>query len=688
MAAKKDLLLLFDHPTEPVFMDKGGDGTVFQVPDSYVTHRYRNICKEVQGRVSGGVDKCVPVKEISVPDLSYPMSLGRTEQFSLFLESHRQKACHLIDIFMKMPTVDDLLSVGVYARDRVNPLMFNYALSVALLHRPDTRDLHLPSISECFPDRFIDSRTFRNMREECYVVQESDARKPSRLPVLYTASDLDVEHRLWYFREDLGVNLHHWHWHLVYPFEGDRSIVDKDRRGELFYYMHQQIIARYNAERMSNYMARVQPFNNLDEPIAEGYFPKMHSSASGRPYPPRSDGTRLRDVDRPDQARVGIDDMKRWRERIYEAIHQGYVVTEDNEKIDLDEVKGIDILGNMIEASDLTVNKTLYGSIHNKGHVLIAYSHDPLKKHLEDGGLMNQPETAMRDPIFYRWHAFIDNLFQEHKRLLPAYSEEELSFPDIQVHSVCVKSEGSQTNELTTFWQKSDVDMSRGLDFLPRGRVSGRFTHLQHHPFTYNINVENSSKTTLRGFVRIFLAPKFDDRNDAMVLEDQRLMMVEMDKFETKIPPGCTTISWSSTKSSVTIPFERTFRKLDGGENQDESSKERNDFCGCGWPHHMLVPKGRPEGLAFKLFVMVSNYDEDRVEENQESKCSCKNAASYCGLRDKLYPDRRSMGYPFDRRPRKGAQFLDDFLTPNMSTAEVTITHVKKVENPEKTNGF
>lgn len=48
--------------------------------------------------------------------------------------------------------------------------------------------------------------------------------------------------RLWYFREDMGVNLHHWHWHLVYPFEAsDERIVNKDRRGELFYYMHQQV---------------------------------------------------------------------------------------------------------------------------------------------------------------------------------------------------------------------------------------------------------------------------------------------------------------------------------------------------------------------------------------------------------------------------------------------------------------
>lgn len=67
---------------------------------------------------------------------------------------------------------------------------------------------------------------------------------PIEIPRDYTASDLDEEHRVAYWREDIGINLHHWHWHLVYPFETDIRIVNKDRRGELFYYMHHQIQAR------------------------------------------------------------------------------------------------------------------------------------------------------------------------------------------------------------------------------------------------------------------------------------------------------------------------------------------------------------------------------------------------------------------------------------------------------------
>lgn len=46
----------------------------------------------------------------------------------------------------------------------------------------------------------------------------------------------------------------------------------------------------------------------------------------------------------------------------------------------LDESTGTDILGDMIEASDWSKNKLLYGDIHNMGHTALAFIHDP------DGG--------------------------------------------------------------------------------------------------------------------------------------------------------------------------------------------------------------------------------------------------------------------------------------------------------------
>lgn len=65
---------------------------------------------------------------------------------------------------------DELLSLSVYIRDRVNPHMFTYALSVVLLHRSDTRNLKPPSHVEMFPNLYIDGTVFGKAKEESSVV--------------------------------------------------------------------------------------------------------------------------------------------------------------------------------------------------------------------------------------------------------------------------------------------------------------------------------------------------------------------------------------------------------------------------------------------------------------------------------------------------------------------------------------
>lgn len=355
---------------------------------------------------------------------------------------------------------------------------------------------------------------------------------PIEIPLDYTASNLEDEHRLAYFREDLGINLHHWHWHLVYPFEADRRVVDKNRRGELFYYMHQQIIARYNAERLSNNMKRVDRFIKWREPIREAYFPKLDSLVASRAWPARVANQELQNLNREvDQIKQDIDDLEIWRDRILDAIHTGNVQVENGQRLQLTENEGIDILGNMIESSILSPNRTYYGDLHNMGHVFISYIHDPDHRHLESFGVMGDSATAMRDPIFYRWHAYIDDIFQEHKATLPRYGTDRLNYPGITVSGVQLQAQGGSANTISTFWQQSDVDLSRGMDFQPRGSVFARFTHLNHEPFQYRINVENKANGNRRGTCRIFLAPKFDERGNPWLFRDQRVLFIELDRF-------------------------------------------------------------------------------------------------------------------------------------------------------------
>lgn len=144
--------------------------------------------------------------------------------------------------------------------------------------------------------------------------------------------------------------------------------------------------------------------------------------------------------------------------------------------------------------------------------------------------------------------------------------------------------------------------------------------------------------------------------------------------------PGSNRINRASTDSSVTIPFERTFRDVDTNRPGAGTREEGEfNFCGCGWPQHMLIPKGLPgAGLPCDLFVMVSNYNDDRID--QDLVGTCNDAATFCGVRDRLYPDRRSMGYPFDRLARSGVDRLQQFLTPNMATIQCSI-----VNDPNRT---
>lgn len=121
-----------------------------------------------------------------------------------------------------------------------------------------------------------------------------------------------------------------------------------------------------------------------------------------------------------------------------------------------------------------------------------------------------------------------------HKVTLTPYSAEQLTYPGVSVSAIQVQAEGGRPNILNTHWQQSDLNLAKGMDFVPRGDVFARFTHLQHVPFTISIQVNNDSGAQRLGMVRIFMGPKVDERGAGYNFRDQRLAMVELDKFVTQ----------------------------------------------------------------------------------------------------------------------------------------------------------
>lgn len=63
---------------------------------------------------------------------------------------------------------------------------------------------------------------------------------------------------------------------------------------------------------------------------------------------------------------------------------------------------------------------------------------------------MGDSATAMRDPVFYRWHALIDDIFQTFKSSLPRYTVEQVSYQNC--HFVFIERINSSERLLKIFF--------------------------------------------------------------------------------------------------------------------------------------------------------------------------------------------------------------------------------------------
>lgn len=244
-------------------------------------------------------------------------------------------------------------------------------------------------------------------------------------------------------------------------------------------------------------------------------------------------------------------------------------------------------------------------------------------------------------------------MFSKHKKNIPKYDpEKDFTFNGISVTSVELSMDKQPTkNILKTFWQKSRVAVTNAIFSTGdenRGDVYATYTHLQHWPFTYTIYVENSSNVQRFGTCRIFMCPVTDGRNNKFTFEEQRTLMIEMDRFKVALKPGIALIYRRSDESSVTIRYDKLFVNDHNRDVIDANNDIQNRYCGCGWPEHLLLPKGTINGARYYIFVMISNYDDDKIDQLDDFR-KCDDGASFCGLKDRKYPDKRSMGFPFDR---------------------------------------
>jgi len=588
----------------------------------------------------------------------------RGEIFNLFEEKDRNQMIELFEILHFAEEWDLFYKTAVYIRDRANEGQFYYAFSVAVLHRSE--GLVLPPPYEVFPHLFTTSDVIRQ------AYRAKMTQTPVVIPMNFTGTIRNPEQRVSYFGEDIGMNAHHAHWHADFPFwwNNEKYGVTKDRQGELFWYMHHQLTVRFDAERLSNGLREVEPLH-WDKPIVEGFVPKAIYK-SGQEFPSRPDNMNFQDLNS-----LTVNDMKQFETRIRKSIAAGFIWNTEGKLVTLNGTDGIDILGNIIEASANSVNPKYYGSLHNLAHVMLSRVTDPKGKFGLAPSVMEHFETATRDPAFFRLHKYMDNLFKEHKDLLQPYTHDELDFPGVRVEAIKVvgKSKASTPNHLITFFQDSLIDMTNALDSSTNVKdvdIQTKVRRLSHEPFEYVITANSNKDTT--AVARIFLASKNDWFGEKLSVDKFRWNTIELDKFTVHLTPGQNVIRRPSESSSVTIPDRHGLKDL--VKEVTQALEGKSEFLvdktvrHCGHPHGLLLPKGKPEGMKFKLFVILTDFEKDFDAQHVEGPDS---SISYCSVLNGKNPDHRPLGFPFDRKIPAWEQFKTD----NMKYVEVVIQNIQ-----------
>ncbi|KAK7080671.1 hypothetical protein SK128_004649 [Halocaridina rubra] len=554
--------------------------------------------------------------------------------FSLFNPRQREEALMLFDVLIHCTSWDCFVHNAAYWHEHINEGEFVYALYTAVIHSKVAEGVILPPLYEVTPHMFTNSEVIM----EAYAAKMKNT--PGKFNMAFTGTKKNHEQRVAYFGEDIGMNTHHVTWHMDFPFWWQDSYGHHlDRKGELFFWVHHQLTARFDSERLSNWLDTVGELH-WDETIVEGFAPHTMYKYGGE-FPPRPDNVHFEDVD----GVARVRDMLIMESRIRDAIAHGYITSKDGSHISIMNEEGIDKLGDIIESSMYSPNIQYYGQLHNLAHIMLGRQGDPHGKYNMTPGVMEHFETATRDPSFFRLHKYMDNIFKEHKDTLPPYTKEDLEFAGISVEEINVDG------ELRTYFEKYEFDLRNAVDSaegIEEVELKAIVPRLNHNDFSFIADVNNNNDAEKLATFRIYMCPHFDNNGQAYTFENGHWHCIEMDKFWKKLSPGNNHVIRKSSESSVTVPDVPHFQSLiDYADGKSEEIPEH--YSACGIPNRMLLPKGKENGMEFALILAVTDGEHDATHDHDEES-EHGGSHAQCGTHGEIYPDKRPMGFPLDRR--------------------------------------
>ncbi|XP_077293713.1 basic juvenile hormone-suppressible protein 2-like [Arctopsyche grandis] len=588
-------------------------------------------------------------KPYMVADYFNLKAVPKYKILSLSLPNHAKQVEALFRLFYYAEDFETFYKTACWARENVNEGIFVYAFTTAFFHRKDCRYLLLPPLYEIYPFAYVKSDVIMKVSR----IKEQGFVSDNKLAALYgvfvgDSDDYNItnsfvgvfgrnseEDILSYFTQDVNLNLYYYHYNVEFPsylVHEDYGINDA-ARGELFYYVHQQLLARYNLERFSNDYKNHAELDLIDL-LRMPYNPTMRYH-NGYILPMRPDNYDyhtyenvkfLSKFEQFEKAQCGMQNLS------------------------------LNALGNsyIYEDGPIMLKKSLGGSFYKSD----TFNYLP--------SVLERPETSVRDPIFFPICERYLKCFKKMKMLLPPYNN-ELSFHGVKVNKI-------EFTRLSTFMEPFDYDITNGVfmskDEIDKGKerfiFRARQERLNHNSFSSILEI--SSEIETNAAVRIFLGPKNTDQH--LNLNDRKNDFVEFDNFLYKLKVGKNFVVRNDPEFARIAQKDTSTREvkkmLAEAMNGNEEFLVNESKAKNGWPYNLLLPKGKKEGLGFEVYVIVTEF-----KSNVKSLPDNFNFQNSVGITNSiLLWDDKPFGFPFDREINETA-----FLRPNIMPCDIKIYH-------------
>lgn len=587
--------------------------------------------------------------------------LPKTEIFNIMNEVHLKEVVALFNVFYYAKDWETFYKTMVWARDHVNHEQFVYALSTAIIHRPDFQGLELPAIYEVYPHHFVSMEAV----QKAYRYKMEKSHEGVVIPVNYTGWYVQTndEQTMSYFTEDVGLNAFYYYFNLDYPFwlGGEDVHVSKDRRGELYFYTIQQLLARYYLERESNNFGDI-PELSENYVSQTGYYPSIFHH-NGLAFPVRHDNYNYEYSEYYTEYVQKAHDYER---RIRDFIDYGFVVLPDGTHLDMSYPGSINILGNLIQGNPDSYNTRFFKSFVGVLKVVLGNSFDTVDYYHQYPSALEVYQTAMRDPAFYQLYKKVMKYYYQFQSHMPAYTSEQLDFPGVKI-------EGVEIDKLVTYFDKYIYDLSNAVYYSEEeltkkesySPIKVSQERLNHKPFTYKLNVVSDKASD--AVVRVFIGPKYETE---MELVENRENFFQVDQYMYKLKSGKNVIERKSSDFSFFVN-DRTshltlYKQVMGALSGQGEFHFDNTEAHCGFPERLMLPKGSKNGVEYQFYFIVTPYYAPAMTQysgfDEIVSCGIGSGARYI--------DNLSLGYPFDRE-------IDTtvFPTPNMYFEDVTVYH-------------